>query len=202
MRFVGEEVKVLIEKRKVSRVHVRYKTLNLVMLCSCFADCMTFSNVIQFFLCFWYCARAPAPTPGVDMWWLVLVVDSKNLPGIAPTTLPCTPKGLRVLSCNITKKWLALCWPLYYLYVAAKCIEKRASSQGNWVLRDHLLATTTRHVSRFIAFVCPFFSGEGVGLAVLLYERSWLGLTEYQASKESAFHLRTLQNNNYYKSPV
>ena len=49
MGFVGEEVKVLIEKRKVSRVHVRYKTLNLVILCSCFADCMTFSNVIQFF---------------------------------------------------------------------------------------------------------------------------------------------------------
>ena len=67
MGFVGEEVKVLIEKRKVSRVHVRYKTLNLVMLCSCFADCMTFSNVTQFFLCFWYCARAPAPTPGVDV---------------------------------------------------------------------------------------------------------------------------------------
>ena len=49
MGFVGEEVKVLIEKRKVSRVHVRYKTLNVVILCSCFADCMTFSNVIQFF---------------------------------------------------------------------------------------------------------------------------------------------------------
>ena len=67
MGFVGEEVKVMIEKRKVSRVHVLYKNFNLVILCSCFADCMTFSNVIQFFfLWFWYWARAPAPTPSVD----------------------------------------------------------------------------------------------------------------------------------------
>ena len=60
-----EEVKVLIEKRKLSRVHVLPKTLNLVIA---FADCMTFSKVIQFpsFLWFWYCARAPVPTPSVD----------------------------------------------------------------------------------------------------------------------------------------
>ena len=46
---VREQVKVLIEKRKVSRVHVLHKTLNLVISCSCFADCMTFSKVIQFY---------------------------------------------------------------------------------------------------------------------------------------------------------
>jgi len=69
--FAEEEVKVLIEKRKLkklkenSRIHVLHITLNSVIA---FADCMTFSKVNQFpsFLWFWYCTRAPVPTPSVD----------------------------------------------------------------------------------------------------------------------------------------
>ena len=43
------------------------------------------------------------------------------------------------------------------------CVFLKKQRLTIWVLKDHLLATTTSHISRFIGFVCPFFFREGVG---------------------------------------
>ena len=112
--FVGEKVNVLIEKRKVSLVHVLSKAWIWSFYVVVLQTAWLFQKSFSVFLWFWYCARAPAPTPSVDMKWLVLVVDSKNFPRDCTTPLPCMPKGLRVLKVAILQK---SSWPFADLYI-------------------------------------------------------------------------------------
>ena len=86
---------------------------------------MTFSKVFQFF----YGSGIEHELPlrrqvwicDALSWWLI----QKNLPGIAPTPQPFTPKGLRVLKVAVLQKSSCPFADLYqHLYIAAKCIEK------------------------------------------------------------------------------
>ena len=101
MEFVGEEVQVLIEKRKLYCVHVLHKTLNLVISRSCYADKLheVFKSHSVFLFLFYFVFFGTGIAHELPLrrqvwicddlsWWLI----QRNLPGIALTPQP-RPQG-------------------------------------------------------------------------------------------------------------
>ena len=89
------------------------------------------------------------------MWWLVLVVDSKNLPGIAPTLLPCTPKGLILFYKNVVGPLLTSTLPICSRELYWKRSVKIQCPP--WFLKFRIEQSNTRGILNFRAKGIKYF---------------------------------------------